>query len=112
MISHEWLDANIPMERRILQQWLKAGFIDQHVLHATVEGTPQGGPVSPVLMNLTLNGLERDLSHFLQTLKRKDREAAKVHLVRFADDFVRHEAQIEHGAQAPAAGRRAVSLSS
>jgi hypothetical protein len=35
-----------------------------------------------------------------------------VHLVRFADDFVRHEAQIEHGAQAPAAGRRAVSLSS
>jgi len=87
-ISHEWLDANIPMERRILQQWLKAGFIDQHVLHATVEGTPQGGPVSPVLMNLTLNGLERDLSHFLQTLKRKDREAAKVHLVRFADDFI------------------------
>jgi RNA-directed DNA polymerase len=87
-ISHEWLEANIPMERRILQQWLKAGFIDQHVLHATVEGTPQGGPVSPVLMNLTLNGLERDLSQFLQSLKRKDREAAKVHLIRFADDFI------------------------
>jgi ketosteroid isomerase-like protein len=31
---------------------------------------------------------------------------------RFADGFVRHEAQIEHGAQAPAASRRAVSLSS
>ena len=43
-ISHEWLVANIPMERRILHQWLNAGYIDQHVLYPTVEGTPQGGP--------------------------------------------------------------------
>ena len=48
-ISHEWLLANIPMERGILQRWLKAGFIDRYVLHATEEGTPQGGICSPVL---------------------------------------------------------------
>ncbi len=31
--------------------------------------------------------------------------------LRFADDFVRHEAQTGHGVQTPAAGRRAASLS-
>ena len=39
-------------------------------------------------MNLTLNGLERTLQLYLQTLTRRDQEAAKVHLVRFADDFI------------------------
>ncbi len=58
------------------------------VLHPTEEGTPQGGVISPVLMNLTLNGLERGLQEYLQTLPRTRRKAAKVHLVRFADDFI------------------------
>jgi len=42
-ISHEWLLAHIPMDKTILRKWLKAGFIDKDVLHATQEGTPQGG---------------------------------------------------------------------
>ena len=42
-ISHDWLITNIPMEKAILQKWLKAGFIDKYVLYATEEGTPQGG---------------------------------------------------------------------
>src|SRR6266699_3332695 len=53
-ISHEWLLAHIPLEKTILRKWLKAGFIDKYVLHATEEGTPQGGICSPVLANLTL----------------------------------------------------------
>src|SRR4051812_30568953 len=53
-ISHEWLLANIPMNKTILQKWLKAGFMEKQVLHATEEGTPQGGICSPVLANLTL----------------------------------------------------------
>ena len=53
-ISHDWLLAHIPMEKAILQKWLKAGFIDKHVLHATEEGTPQGGICSPVLASMTL----------------------------------------------------------
>jgi RNA-directed DNA polymerase len=61
-ISHDWLRANIPMEKAILRQWLTAGFMDKHVLSPTATGVPQGGIASPVLMNLTLNGLERHIS--------------------------------------------------
>ena len=53
-ISHDWLVAHIPMDKTILRKWLKAGFMDKHVLHPTDEGAPQGGPLSPVLANLTL----------------------------------------------------------
>ena len=42
-ISQEWLLTYIPMEKGILKKWLKAGFIEKDVLHATEEGTPQGG---------------------------------------------------------------------
>jgi RNA-directed DNA polymerase len=42
-ISHEWLLAHVPMDRRILRQWLQAGFIEKHVWHPTEAGTPQGG---------------------------------------------------------------------
>lgn len=51
-ISHDWLLAHVPRERAMLQKWLKAGFMEQHVLYPTEEGTPQGGIISPTLANL------------------------------------------------------------
>jgi RNA-directed DNA polymerase len=57
-ISHDWLMANVLMDRTILQKWLKSGYMDKHVLHETTEGTPQGGIVSPALANCALDGLE------------------------------------------------------
>ena len=38
--------ANIPMDKVMLHQWLKAGFIDKHILYPTEVGTPQGGPIT------------------------------------------------------------------
>src|SRR5260370_24184644 len=38
-ISHEWLEAHIPMDKTMLHKWLKAGYIDQRVFHQTEEGT-------------------------------------------------------------------------
>jgi len=32
-ISHDWLLAHVPMDRAILQQWLKSGYMEKHVLH-------------------------------------------------------------------------------
>jgi RNA-directed DNA polymerase len=103
-ISFEWLMTNIPMNKSILKQWLKAGYIDRNVFHETKDGTPQGSPVSPVMANLALDGLEAAvIGHFPRHLRRQ----RQIHLVRFADDFVRHEARYVHGARAPIANRRA-----
>jgi RNA-directed DNA polymerase len=85
-ISHEWLLENIPMERNILRRWLKAGYMEQHVLHPTEEGTPQGGIISPVLANMALDGLEKYLREHLPQYQKGQR--VKVNLVRFADDFI------------------------
>ena len=86
-ISHEWLLANIPTDKAILRQWLKAGFIDKHILRPTEEGTPQGGIASPVLANMALDGLERKLREKYPKNKPYP-DPAKVNLVRYADDFI------------------------
>ena len=60
-ISHDWLLANIPMDKAILRKWLKAGYMEEGILYPTEEGTPQGGIISPVFANMTLDGLEQRL---------------------------------------------------
>jgi RNA-directed DNA polymerase len=86
-ISHGWLLANVPMDKAILRKWLKAGFLEKNVLFATTEGTPQGGIISPALANRTLDGLEDLLAERLGSTPRR-RRMNKVHLVRYADDFI------------------------
>jgi RNA-directed DNA polymerase len=85
-ISHDWLMAHIPMERTMLRKWLKAGYLERQVLYPTDDGTPQGGPISPVLANLTLDGLEQQLRE--RYPKPKVGYNPKVNLVRYADDFI------------------------
>jgi RNA-directed DNA polymerase len=88
-ISHAWMLANIPMDAGILKKWLKAGYVENRNLFPTEAGTPQGGIISPTLANLTLDGLERLLKdRFRARIIQKQRYNPKVHLVRYADDFV------------------------
>jgi RNA-directed DNA polymerase len=86
-ISHEWLLSHVPMDRDILRKWLKAGFLEGGVLFATTEGTPQGGIISPALANRTLDGLQSLLADRYADSRRRGR-MHKVHLVRYADDFI------------------------
>jgi RNA-directed DNA polymerase len=90
-ISHDWLLAHVPMDRVILQKWLKSGYMEKHVLHDTTDGTPQGGIISPALANCALDGLERLLQEKYpagKRLKSLGGEKPCVNLVRYADDFV------------------------
>jgi RNA-directed DNA polymerase len=86
-ISHAWLLTHVPMDPSILTQWLKAGYLDQNVFFATTEGTPQGGIASPALANRTLDGLQTLLAQRFGAT-RSQRERNRVHLVRYADDFI------------------------
>ena len=81
-ISHKWLLDHIPMDRRVLHQWLKAGFMENQRLFPTTAGTPQGGIASPLLANLTLDGMEQAIRASIKP--RRD----KVNFIRYADDFV------------------------
>lgn len=80
-ICHNWLQENVMMDKNVLKQWLKAGFIEKDVFYNTEEGTPQGGIASPTLANIALDGLEK----LVQSLAEK---GERIHFVRYADDFI------------------------
>jgi len=92
-ISHDWLIENIPMDKSVLKQFLKAGFIFKHELFPTEEGTPQGGVISPIFANMALDGMQLALDKEFNTNKKGKvapykRPGFKVNLIRYADDFI------------------------
>ena len=74
--------------RGMVRQWLKAGVVENGRLTRTEEGTPQGGVVSPVLLNIVLHGMETAAGVRYGADKRA-RKGSPV-LIRYADDFVVH----------------------
>ncbi|MCK5355482.1 MAG: group II intron reverse transcriptase/maturase, partial [Methyloprofundus sp.] len=82
-INHEWLMQHVPMNKGMLQKWLKAGYIEKQAYHHTEKGTPQGGIASPLLANLCLDGLE---SCVYKNITEKRRH--KINVIRYADDFI------------------------
>ena len=72
--------------RGMIRQWLKAGVVEQGRLHRTEEGTPQGGVVSPVLLNIALHGMEEVAG--VRYLSRGAIRVDSPAVIRYADDCV------------------------
>jgi RNA-directed DNA polymerase len=89
-INHEWLRKMVahriadPVILSLLGRWLRAGVMQEGVVVRAHEGSPQGGPISPVLANVYL--------HYVLDLwfEKKFRAwcQGEAYLTRFADDFV------------------------
>jgi RNA-directed DNA polymerase len=76
--------------RGMVAQWLKAGVVEQGRLHRTEDGVPQGGVISPVLLNVALHGMEEAAG---ARYKKSGREASQIaaggpSLIRYADDLI------------------------
>jgi RNA-directed DNA polymerase len=76
-ISHSFILDKIGKcpGRELIKQWLKAGYVEAEVFHATINGVPQGGVISPLLANIALDGMQSLLG-------------GKMGFIRYADDFV------------------------
>lgn len=80
------------MDKKVLRQFIKSGFVFEDKLYPTNEGTPQGGIISPTLANITIDGMEKLIKNIYWanakgTVSVKNNKY-KVHLIKYADDFV------------------------
>ncbi len=93
-ISHQWMYDNIPLDNRLLKQWLKSGFIKDDTLFPTDAGTPQGGIISPILANMVLDGIEDIVKNHKARFQKMVngviiyRHTNRLNFIRYADDFV------------------------
>jgi RNA-directed DNA polymerase len=71
--------------RELVRQWLKAGYMEDGVLHDTEMGTPQGGVISPLLANIAIHGMEATMGI---RYNNRGENIARRGMVRYADDFV------------------------
>ena len=92
-IGHAPLLARLPVFTTPIRRWLKAGVVELGTWSAAMAGTPQGGPLSPLLANVALDGMERLFGaedargrYVRPSLRRGFNRG--VSLIRYADDLV------------------------
>ena len=87
-IDHDFLVkalGDVP-SKALIRQWLEAGYLEGGSYHDTPTGTPQGGVISPLLLNVARHGMEAALGVTFN--KRGQIDGSKRAVVRYADDFV------------------------
>ncbi|WP_342638325.1 group II intron reverse transcriptase/maturase [Orientia tsutsugamushi] len=88
-IDHNFLlkiIGNFPA-RNWIQAWLKSGVMQDYQIIKTTAGTPQGGLISPLLLNITLHGMS-DILNIIYNKCDHLHAKSEYALVRYADDFV------------------------
>ena len=92
-LGHEPLLARLPVFTTTIRRWLKAGTVELGTWKPTTTGAPQGGPLSPLLANVALDGMERlfgaedERGRYVRPSLRRGRNRG-VGLIRYADDLV------------------------
>jgi len=77
-LNHRWILQNVSMNKKVLEQFLKAGILkNDNQYTESIMGVPQGGVISPTIANAALNGLEKLVE-----------DVYKCQVVRYADDFL------------------------
>lgn len=88
-ISHQGLLRKLntwPQLRRQIKAWLKSGVLEQGHWSPTESGTMQGGPLSPLLANIALHGMEELIA--LRFPRSARRRFYPPRVIRYADDLV------------------------
>ncbi|MFU8855150.1 group II intron reverse transcriptase/maturase [Micromonospora sp. SL1-18] len=87
-IDHNFLLERIGTfpAREQIRGWLKAGVVDRGRYSPTDEGTPQGGGISPLLLNIALQGMEEAAG--VRYDSRGYVKAGCPTVITYADDFV------------------------
>nr|YP_009326792.1 hypothetical protein [Caulerpa racemosa]ANJ70779.1 hypothetical protein [Caulerpa racemosa] len=86
-IDHDYILKNIPIHQQILQEWLNCGYIPvkDTITHPTSSGVPQGGIISPVICNMVIDGLSKEVHNILGSLNLSTKGVVTI---RFADDII------------------------
>jgi len=92
-INHDIISDRLGEFSRTIIRCLRAGIIEKGRLHKTMRGVVQGNPISPILANIALHGLQelfgaftRDGRYILPSYKQGYNK--NVCVIRYADDFV------------------------
>src|SRR6516225_9163754 len=92
LIAHDHIQTMIGAfpARGMIRAWLKAGVVEQGRLRRTEDGVPQGGVVSPLLLNVALHGMELAAGvRYYQTGNSAGKAVmGSPVLIRYADDLV------------------------
>lgn len=83
-ISHKWLIENIPLDKKVLSQFLKTGFILNGELFPNEDGISLGTSLSPIIGNMVLDGLE----NYILSKISYNIDYKYGNVIRYADDFV------------------------
>jgi RNA-directed DNA polymerase len=89
-INHAYLLKKLQCPTPVRNQvkaWLKAGIMDKGAFEKPVAGTPQGGVISPLLANIALDGMIKDLEKQFPKIQGKNAQNP-IKVIRYADDFV------------------------
>lgn len=74
---------------RLIRKFLNAGYMEDHQLHQSYSGTPQGGIISPILANIYLDQFDKYMAEYKKRFDRGNKRAVNVEYRKLSDKRIR-----------------------